>query len=45
MHRVKWKHMASPRKMGGLGVSDVGIHNRALLAKWLWMLQDESEAH
>ena len=43
-HRVKWKLATRAKKDGGLGILNIVVHNRALLLKWLWRLQDEGTA-
>ena len=43
-HRVNWKLATRLKKDGGLGILDLSVHNRALLSKWLWRLQDEGTA-
>ena len=42
-HRVKWKFVTRLEK-DGMGILDITVHNRALLSKWLWLLQDEGAA-
>lgn len=33
---VNWESVCEPKKIGGLGVLDLGRFNEALLLKWLW---------
>lgn len=40
-HLVNWKTCCLPRSMGGLGILNLEIMNKALLAKWLWKLETE----
>ena len=44
IHRVRWDFITRPKEFGGLGILDIEIQNKALLAKWLWRLHDETEA-
>ena len=34
-------NMLLPKQQGGLGVTNLEIFNIALLAKWIWKLEDE----
>lgn len=43
-HLVSWKRVCKPLEAGGLGIRDLKIMNRALLAKWLWRFRVETEA-
>ncbi|CAN4092320.1 unnamed protein product [Withania somnifera] len=36
MHLVKWQTAQLSKQSGGLGVKNLGLHNRSLLLKWLW---------
>ncbi|CAL1367433.1 unnamed protein product [Linum trigynum] len=36
MHLVAWETYKVPKKLGGLGIADLGSHNVSLLVKWLW---------
>lgn len=35
-HLVKWDKVIKPKAKGGLGIIDLGMHNKCLLMKWLW---------
>ena len=39
-HLADWNMVCSPRGHGGLGVLDLHKMNEALLAKWLWKLEN-----
>ncbi|XP_016164367.1 uncharacterized protein LOC107606873 [Arachis ipaensis] len=41
MTLVKWEMIQAPKKLGGLGVGDVVVHNTALLFKWWWRFSKE----
>lgn len=41
-HLVKWKTCCMPKSQGGLGILNLDLFNKALLAKWLWKLESES---
>ena len=45
MHLVDWKSICSPKKLGGLGIADLKIKNRALLNKWLWRFSEEEDSY
>lgn len=36
IHLVNWATVCLPKKMGGLGIRRLGLHNRALLQKTAW---------
>ncbi|KAL4366278.1 hypothetical protein GQ457_05G030610 [Hibiscus cannabinus] len=36
IHWLKWDTLTKPKDLGGLGICDVKLKNRALLNKWLW---------
>ena len=36
LNLVNWEMVCEPKKMGGLGVMDLGMFNEALPMKWLW---------
>ena len=41
---IKWETICLPKEKGGLGIKEIRIFNKALLAKWRWnMLQQNSE--
>lgn len=44
IHWVACEKVAKPKKLGGLGVSDLRSMNIALLAKWWWRLKTESNS-
>jgi hypothetical protein len=35
---VKWSEICKPKKEGGLGIKDLRLMNKSLLAKWRWKL-------
>lgn len=35
----RWSEVCSPKKHGGLGVHNLELMNKSLLAKWLWKLE------
>jgi hypothetical protein len=41
-HLADWKLVCSPRDQGGLGVLDLHKMNEALLAKWIWNLENSN---
>ncbi|XP_057746581.1 uncharacterized protein LOC130965835 [Arachis stenosperma] len=41
MALVKWEVIQAPKKLEGLGVGDVVVHNIALLFKWWWRFSKE----
>ena len=43
-HLVKWSTVCSDRKMGGLGIKNLAILNKALLCKWIWRFANERES-
>ncbi|TYI38301.1 hypothetical protein ES332_A02G016800v1 [Gossypium tomentosum] len=44
MAKISWNIVCKPKVMGGAGVVNLGIKNRALLAKWSWRFAIEKEA-
>ncbi|KAL4368710.1 hypothetical protein GQ457_05G000030 [Hibiscus cannabinus] len=36
IHWVKWSEVCLPKSLGGLGVIDLDVQNRALCGKWIW---------
>lgn len=40
-HLVNWKTCCLPKKQGGLGLLNLYLMNKALLAKWFWKLETE----
>lgn len=43
-HLVDWNLCCSPLAMRGLGIKKICGHNKALLAKWLWMFGMKRES-
>ncbi|WKA06987.1 hypothetical protein VitviT2T_024859 [Vitis vinifera] len=43
-HLVRWEVVCLNKKKGGLGVKNLSILNKALLAKWNWRFANEREA-
>jgi hypothetical protein len=41
-HLVDWRLVCSPKYQGGLGVLDLHKMNEALLAKWIWNLENSN---
>ena len=41
-HLVRWDVVCQPKEQGGLGIINIDIMNQALLAKWLWKIENES---
>ncbi|RVX06125.1 putative ribonuclease H protein [Vitis vinifera] len=44
-HLVRWEVVCLSKKKGGLGVKNLSILNKALLAKWNWRFANEREAY
>ncbi|KAK8564019.1 hypothetical protein V6N12_036151 [Hibiscus sabdariffa] len=44
IHWVKWTNICCPKYLGGLGVIDPNIQNRALLGKCVWKFANEKES-
>ena len=42
-HLVNKKNCCLPNQQGGLGITNLENFNIALLAKWIWKLEDEVE--
>ncbi|GMI65454.1 hypothetical protein HRI_000214700 [Hibiscus trionum] len=42
IHWVKWDKVVKPKQMGGLGIADIQLKNRALINKWAWRYSFES---
>ena len=40
-HLINWKTWCKPRDLDGLGIINLEIMNKALLAKWFWKLEIE----
>jgi hypothetical protein len=38
---IKWNIICQPKDQGGLGIQNIEIKNKCLLAKWLWKLINE----
>ncbi|KAE8686216.1 hypothetical protein F3Y22_tig00111071pilonHSYRG00012 [Hibiscus syriacus] len=41
LHWVKWTSVCKPKAVGGLGIADLEVQNRALLGKWIWKYANE----
>jgi hypothetical protein len=41
-HLADWNLVCSPKDQGGLGVLDLKKMNEALLAKWIWNLENSN---
>lgn len=41
-HLVNWKTCFLPKQQGGLGILNLDLMNKALLAKWFWRLETEN---
>jgi len=41
---VKWPTVLLPKKLGGLGIRDLALHNKCLLMKWLWRYTQEEQS-
>ncbi|KAE8704873.1 hypothetical protein F3Y22_tig00110435pilonHSYRG00103 [Hibiscus syriacus] len=44
IHWVNWKSVSKPRNLGGLGVPNLALLNRALLGKWVWKFSSEKKS-
>ncbi|KAA3463550.1 Retrovirus-related Pol polyprotein LINE-1 [Gossypium australe] len=44
MARISWDTVCKPKVKGGAGVANLGVKNKALLAKWSWRFVIEKEA-
>ncbi|KAE8717707.1 hypothetical protein F3Y22_tig00110032pilonHSYRG00029 [Hibiscus syriacus] len=44
IHWVNWSSVCKPMSSGGLGVLDLNLTNRALLAKWVWKFANEKNS-
>ncbi|GMI83350.1 hypothetical protein like AT4G29090 [Hibiscus trionum] len=40
---VKWNQLCSPKEVGGLGLFNLRVKNRALLNKWMWRFGSEKQ--
>jgi hypothetical protein len=37
MHLINWTIVLMPREIGGLGIRDLRLTNKALMMKWMWI--------
>ncbi|KAK5802316.1 hypothetical protein PVK06_029904 [Gossypium arboreum] len=44
IERIRWDIVCKPKVKGGVGVANLGVKNKALLAKWSWRFANEKEA-
>lgn len=44
MDLVAWNDICKPKKLGGLGITQIQDANKALLQKWLWRFRKERES-
>ncbi|KAE8716021.1 RING finger protein [Hibiscus syriacus] len=44
MHWVSWDKVYRPLSVGGLGVTDLSLLNRALLGKWIWKFANDTNS-
>ncbi|KAE8660280.1 Villin-4 [Hibiscus syriacus] len=44
IHWINWSTVCSAKKVGGLGVLDLNLMNRALLGKWSWRFANDRES-
>ncbi|OMP03730.1 hypothetical protein CCACVL1_02287 [Corchorus capsularis] len=40
---INWEQVCKPKDIGGLGILDLHLQNRALLNKWLWRFGNEKD--
>lgn len=38
---AQWEDICKPKELGGLGIKDWGLFNKALIGKWRWRLLHE----
>ena len=43
IHLANWPMLCKPKKMGGMGILDLKIFNKAILSKWYWQWQAKEE--
>ncbi|KAL4353692.1 hypothetical protein GQ457_06G031150 [Hibiscus cannabinus] len=43
IHWVKWSDVCLPKSLGGLGIVDLDVQNRALLGKWIWKFANDRD--
>lgn len=44
IHWVSWEKMCRLKDLGGVGIKDLGLINKALLNKWNWRILVEEDA-
>ncbi|KAL4360722.1 hypothetical protein GQ457_04G018500 [Hibiscus cannabinus] len=44
IHWVRWEVLCLPKSLGGLGLIDFELKNKALLYKWLWRYSSERDS-
>ncbi|KAE8677976.1 Puromycin-sensitive aminopeptidase [Hibiscus syriacus] len=44
IHWVNWKLVTKSKKLGGLGIPNLSLLNRALLGKWVWKFASEKRS-
>ncbi|XVF77248.1 hypothetical protein PTKIN_Ptkin14bG0027800 [Pterospermum kingtungense] len=44
IHWVNWNTVCLPKDLGGLGVGNLEVRNKALFAKWIWRFSNEEDA-
>lgn len=44
MHLELWEIVARPKDLGGLGIRNLKLRNKALLGKWWWRFHLEENA-
>ncbi|KAE8687175.1 hypothetical protein F3Y22_tig00111022pilonHSYRG00184 [Hibiscus syriacus] len=44
IHWIKWDLVCKPKKLGGLGIPNLLLLNRALMGKWVWKFAGEKNS-